>query len=942
MNKFKVALVSAVALAGAGSAEAVETNLYILAGQSNMAGRGLLTDDNKIDLSGVVVWVLPSNDGYFTPAEEPLHHDKTTAGAGPGASFARAMADADPVNVIALLPGAVGGTSMSQQLKDPTPRAANSAVIARRHGVKVKGVLWHQGCSDADTQEKAEAYGENLRKVIKVFREKLGDPKLPFVAGELGRYLATNASYPYWETVNAQMHDVVSKVPYTAIVSSEGLTPNDDNLHFNTESVRTLGARYATAMQALLAPGAAESDTRTDNVVDVPEEPEGGQQTPAEPVAVFPPADYTVDPVNGVDSTDGGNKTFKTIQFALDNAANNKTIEIKKGHYLLDAILAKKKNNDKITLRGETANPRDVVLDGQGVVSCIRSEQGFLTVANLTVTNGVGSYVYQGGYCCGGGMVLLGGMVTNCVVTDCHSYNDSGTMQCALGGGIWISGATSSVIDTLVENCQLHSVGRNGWYVLNGSGVWSNQARLEKVTVRNCGNQISPLDTGNAGPMQGGGAYCSGASVVDCVFSNNCMTGKTSYGAGLYYTGGGRIENCLFEGNSVTYAGGGAYIAANPTQKLLPVCYACTFTNNVVTYAIGSGGAGAFVDGIGRFEKCRFIGNRITSGDPKNSGEGLAVYFSCTNIQKIDDYGMCGLLDCYLAKNDGTGPGYGINGTMGMRLSYYTQNVVSNCVFADNTVASGRTGINAWQVHGPLTVADTLFLNENRSGIRISLNNAPAIVTGDSVVRNCIFKGIGGANDVVTGELIANNDPTLSPKLTFENCTFTDCATTKNGNSATTIIGCSYNANYAPFIFTKGCLFWNNKTISGYANVAYWFKGYENNFSYNRLQPGTETVKPPVALDNVVLTKSPFAEGSLALRRKSEAIDVIAATEDIPDWATADGAKDLGDGSYTLEKVMDYGVHIVFNNRKPRLVNGRLDAGAGEYKPVPGLMLMVR
>lgn len=246
------------------SAAATVTNIYILAGQSNMAGRGELTDQNRIDMSRIIVWVQEGSGGHWEQAVEPLHHDNPNAGAGPGASFARKMADADPNVVIALVPGAVGGTSMKYQLADYCPRSAQSAKIASWTGSQVKGVIWHQGCSDAGTQANVDAYSNNLQRVIKTYRDKW--PTIPIVVGELGRYLVTNNVCPYWSEINQKMHDVVACTPYTAIVSSEGLTPKADNLHFDTPSARTLGERYATEMLALQAPGAAESDPRVAGV----------------------------------------------------------------------------------------------------------------------------------------------------------------------------------------------------------------------------------------------------------------------------------------------------------------------------------------------------------------------------------------------------------------------------------------------------------------------------------------------------------------------------------------------------------------------------------------------------------------------------------------------------------------------------------------------------
>ena len=93
-----------------GAAENMD--LYLLIGQSNMAGRGVLTDSNRISADGI--FKLDAA-GEWQAAEEPIHFDKpSVAGAGLAASFARAMADRRKGVPIGLIPCAVGGTSINR------------------------------------------------------------------------------------------------------------------------------------------------------------------------------------------------------------------------------------------------------------------------------------------------------------------------------------------------------------------------------------------------------------------------------------------------------------------------------------------------------------------------------------------------------------------------------------------------------------------------------------------------------------------------------------------------------------------------------------------------------------------------------------------------------------------------------------------------------------
>src|SRR5438067_2462520 len=78
-------------------------HLYILMGQSNMAGRGPITPQLKND-SNTRVLVL-SKSGQWVIAKHPLHYDKPKAAAvGPGLAFGIKMAEAQPGIKIGLIP----------------------------------------------------------------------------------------------------------------------------------------------------------------------------------------------------------------------------------------------------------------------------------------------------------------------------------------------------------------------------------------------------------------------------------------------------------------------------------------------------------------------------------------------------------------------------------------------------------------------------------------------------------------------------------------------------------------------------------------------------------------------------------------------------------------------------------------------------------------------
>lgn len=229
-------------------------HLYLLIGQSNMAGRGALDAEAKSPPARVLKF---TQEKTWAPAVEPLHFDKTIAGVGLGSSFARAMAEANPEATIGLIPCAVGGTPLSRWVKggDLYAQALERAKAALKDG-ELKGVLWHQGESDSGNEQLANSYAARLAQMVKDLRADLAVTDTPFVAGKLGEYLARQSKDgkpSFWPTVNEQLASLPKLLPHSAVVESTGLKHKGDVVHFDTPSLREFGRRYAIAMKTLQA-----------------------------------------------------------------------------------------------------------------------------------------------------------------------------------------------------------------------------------------------------------------------------------------------------------------------------------------------------------------------------------------------------------------------------------------------------------------------------------------------------------------------------------------------------------------------------------------------------------------------------------------------------------------------------------------------------------------
>lgn len=226
-------------------------HLFLLVGQSNMAGRGVVTPGDRKPNPRIL---MLDKDGRWLPAVDPMHFDKPAmVGVGPGRSFGLEIATARPGVTIGLIPCAVGGSPIDTwkpgAYDEPTKThpwddAMKRARAALKSGT-LKGILWHQGESDSKP-ELASGYEAKLHDLIARFRRELKAPAVPFLAGQMGKF-PDNPWTPEMEIVDQVHQDLPKHVEKTAFVSAAGLKHKGDKIHFDAESYRELGRRYAAA-----------------------------------------------------------------------------------------------------------------------------------------------------------------------------------------------------------------------------------------------------------------------------------------------------------------------------------------------------------------------------------------------------------------------------------------------------------------------------------------------------------------------------------------------------------------------------------------------------------------------------------------------------------------------------------------------------------------------
>jgi sialate O-acetylesterase len=276
---FVVLLISPLALADApthpypGSRQA---DIWLLAGQSNMAGSASLPDQLPPPDPRIMLFNM---DNTWIVAQDPLHRIFEAAapiiadfryrdgiskerfqelraqskvrplgGVGPGMPFARQVV-AGINHPLGLVPNSPGGSGMSHwdpALRDQGDNSLYGALLNRVKmiGQPVKGLIWYQGEGEAMDNRAPADYEKALLNLFDSFRRDLAQPTLPILYVQIAR--ATKSDAPdqdrAWENVREVQRHVAAKRQGIYMVSAVDL-PQTDELHLNYDGQQRLGKR---------------------------------------------------------------------------------------------------------------------------------------------------------------------------------------------------------------------------------------------------------------------------------------------------------------------------------------------------------------------------------------------------------------------------------------------------------------------------------------------------------------------------------------------------------------------------------------------------------------------------------------------------------------------------------------------------------------------------
>lgn len=164
--------------------------IFILAGQSNMAGQGGVYYSYW---DGIVPRECESNEDILRVsvdlrweiAKEPLNYGVDcvrNCGIGPGMAFANAILHKDPnFGVIGLVPCSVSGKGIRSWSHGNIPydQLVKKVKFSLKDGGQLRGLLWFHGESDTRTKFDATRYKPKFQKFIQDLRTDLNFPNLP-------------------------------------------------------------------------------------------------------------------------------------------------------------------------------------------------------------------------------------------------------------------------------------------------------------------------------------------------------------------------------------------------------------------------------------------------------------------------------------------------------------------------------------------------------------------------------------------------------------------------------------------------------------------------------------------------------------------------------------------------------------------------------------------
>lgn len=266
---------------GAGTARTID--VFVLAGQSNLAGRApgdglpqaLAEPPRNVRFDYICSFGARGTGGPPEPhasagwvplLPSPKHASTPGTHFGPEIGFGHALAAAWPDRSVAIIKNGRGATSLAEDW-DPVAvsgprlyaqmlaqvRARTADLSGAGMAPRMRAFVWCQGEADSTRREWAEAYAANLDRFIRHVRRDFADPTLPVIVVLTGDG-RKNEKMRYAEVVRDAQRSWIEGDRHASLVTADDLDLIDV-VHFDARSQVEIGERIARACLRLLEQG---------------------------------------------------------------------------------------------------------------------------------------------------------------------------------------------------------------------------------------------------------------------------------------------------------------------------------------------------------------------------------------------------------------------------------------------------------------------------------------------------------------------------------------------------------------------------------------------------------------------------------------------------------------------------------------------------------------
>jgi cephalosporin-C deacetylase-like acetyl esterase len=128
-------------------------------------------------------------------------------------------------------------------------------------GEKISTVTfaWMQGERDA-RERQGEVYAASLKGLFDQISEDMGRKDIHFIIGRISDFDLKNEKYPHWTMVREAQVDVAKTYPHCALINTDDLNGNINDLHYSDEGYKVFGKRLADkAIEMIKSEGKGET-----------------------------------------------------------------------------------------------------------------------------------------------------------------------------------------------------------------------------------------------------------------------------------------------------------------------------------------------------------------------------------------------------------------------------------------------------------------------------------------------------------------------------------------------------------------------------------------------------------------------------------------------------------------------------------------------------------